>query len=88
MLLVMQGQGAQHHFVHVPALPMDHGKPFVNSTGAGDSFTGAILARMSTMSTSFDQITLEDMVDLVNIGQSAAQRTLTCKEAVARSMGA
>ena len=88
VLLVMQGQGAQHHFVHVPALPMDHGKPFVNSTGAGDSFTGAILARMSTMSTSFDQITLEDMVDLVNIGQSAAQRTLTCKEAVARSMGA
>ena len=67
---------------------MDHDKPFVNSTGAGDSFTGAILARMSTMSTSFDQITLEDMVDLVNIGQCAAQRTLTCKEAVARSVGA
>ena len=88
VLLVMQGQGSQHHFVHVPALPMGHGKPFVNSTGAGDSFTGAILARMSTMSTSFDQITLEDMVDLVNIGQRAAQRTLTCKEAVARSVAA
>ena len=88
VLLVMQGQGSQHHFVHVPALPMGHGKPFVNSTGAGDSFTGAILAKLSTMSMSFDQITLEDMVDLVNIGQRAAQRTLTCKEAVARSVAA
>lgn len=87
VLLVMQGQDAQHHFVHIPALPMDHTKTFVNSTGAGDSFTGAILAKLSTMRTSFDQVTLKDMVDLVNVGQRAAQHTLTSHQAVASLVG-
>lgn len=87
VLLVVRGQDAQHHFVHVPALPMDRAKTFVNSTGAGDSFTGAILARLSTMTSSFDQVTLEDMVNLVNLGQRAAQHTLNSHRAVADSIG-
>ena len=56
----------------------------MNSTGAGDNFLGAVLAKISNIPKKFEHWTLSDMVDLAHAGQQAAQRTLCSPEAVWR----
>jgi len=68
--------------LHMPADIVDP-EQAMNSTGAGDTFVGAVLAQMSKIPKDFSQWTLSDMVDLAHAGQQAAQRTLCSPDAVA-----
>lgn len=85
VLLVTQnsvGQPYDVNVVHIPATKIPSDKS-LNSTGAGDSFAGAIVAHLNTLDTGFYQLTLQDLIQLVHRGQRAAVRSLTSSKAVA-----
>ena len=69
---------------HISAPALDSKLP-VHSTGAGDTFTGAVLAaaRIDHPSTPLRELTLPNLEYLVQKGQSAAALTLASPEAVA-----
>jgi len=81
VLLVTHAEG-KLNMVHLPALPLESNQ-IVSSTGAGDSFTGAILACTIQNNTSFSSWSLDYMISLADAGQRAACQTLTSAEAVA-----
>lgn len=69
---------------HISAPALDPKLP-VHSTGAGDTFTGTVLAaaRIDHPSTPLRDLTLQDLECLVQKGQCAAALTLASPEAVA-----
>lgn len=83
-VLVVTHAGAEDgpDIIHMPADTLDP-EQAMNSTGAGDTFVGAVLAHMSTLSSDFSRWTLSDMVELAHAGQQAAQHTLRSPDAVA-----
>lgn len=76
------------HAYHTPAPVLDPSKP-INTTGAGDTFTGAILAAIAAIprkcrpASSWNR---EELKALIDRGQSAAQQTLYSREAVAECL--
>ncbi|KAL4402098.1 pseudouridylate synthase [Malassezia pachydermatis] len=70
------------NMIHVHARRLDPRK-VINTTGAGDTFAGAVLARASTLSQPITSWTMQTMLDLVEKGQHAAQHTLYSSHAVA-----
>lgn len=84
------------HFTHHPPPPTSRGGPegklnVVSTTGAGDTFAGAILAglclrlRRSPLDTSAT-LSPEALEELVQLGQRAAILTLQSQEAVAEDL--
>lgn len=84
VLVVTHAQSEESPLIlHMPANTLDPDQK-MNSTGAGDNFLGAVLAKISNIPKKFEHWTLSDMVDLAHAGQQAAQRTLCSPEAVWR----
>lgn len=83
VLVVTHAQSEETpHMVHMPAESLDP-EEAMNSTGAGDSFTGAVLAGMTKLPNDPLYWTLSDVLDLAHVGQQAARRTLYSPDAVA-----
>ncbi|KAL0576357.1 hypothetical protein V5O48_005616 [Marasmius crinis-equi] len=74
--IVSHGTKESVILAHLPALPAD----VVNVTGAGDTFVGALLARLVERPDSFSS--LEHLKDTVNFAQQAAVLTLASELAV------
>lgn len=82
-VLVVLRRGVETQVAYAPAHIVEPSK-LVNTTGAGDTFTGAILAAISETYPG-DNWSMEILLSLVDRGQAAAVRTLYCDEAVAPS---
>lgn len=72
---------------HIPPIPLDPSKPH-NSTGAGDTFTGAILAGISARShrQPKSEWSRDELLSLIDAGQQAAVHTLYSAQAVAQTL--
>ena len=72
---------------HIPPIPLDPSKPH-NSTGAGDTFTGAILAGISARSHNQpkSEWSRDELLSLIDAGQQAAVHTLYSAQAVAAAL--
>ena len=74
--IVSHGTNESVVLVHLPALPAQ----VINVTGAGDSFVGALLARLVERPSSFDD--LEGLKEAVDFAQRAAVLSLASPLAV------
>ncbi|WFC96154.1 hypothetical protein MBRA1_002810 [Malassezia brasiliensis] len=82
-VLVVHRCGDQTQVAYAPAHALEASK-LVNTTGAGDTFTGAVVAALCEMQTGASP-SMEQLLSLVDRGQAAALRTLYSDEAVAPS---
>lgn len=82
-VLVVLRKGDETQVAYAPAHVLEPSK-LVNTTGAGDTFTGAILAAISETHTGMSW-SMDSLLSLVDRGQAAAVHTLYSDEAVAPS---
>lgn len=82
-VLVVRRCGVQTQVAYAPAHVLEASKS-VNTTGAGDTFTGAVVAALCEMHTEAVP-SMDQLFSLVDRGQAAAVCTLYSNEAVAPS---